>query len=154
MYYFFENEDGQAVTVDGERYRTMLRDFLWPAIMNMDLDNVWFQQDGATCHTARETIHLLQTRFEGKLLSRNGDVNWPPRSCDLTPLDFFLWDYIKSKAYVNNPQTIQELKDEIRRIIREIPPEMCTDVIEHFCRRIACCDRSRGGHLLDIVFHV
>ena len=132
----------------------MIDVYLWDEIIDMDVDNMWFQQDGATCHTARETLNLLRTRFGGRIISRNGDVNWPPRSCDLTPLDYFLWGYVKSKAYENNPLTIQQLKQEISRIIRDITPEMCLEVMENFNKRIVCCRRSRGGHLADIVFHV
>ena len=44
-------------------------------------------------------------------------LNWPPRSCDLTPLDFFLWGYVKDKVYADNPQSIQELKEKIRAVI-------------------------------------
>ncbi|GFU14906.1 uncharacterized protein TNCV_3386901 [Trichonephila clavipes] len=55
----------------------------------------WFQQDGATCHAARATIDLLKDTFGDRLISRFGPVNWPPRSCDLTPLDYFLWGYVK-----------------------------------------------------------
>ncbi|GFT58691.1 uncharacterized protein TNCV_1360591 [Trichonephila clavipes] len=52
---------------------------------------LWFQQDGATCHTARATIDLLKDTLGDRLISRFGPaVNWPPRSCDLTPLDYFL----------------------------------------------------------------
>ncbi|GFX97168.1 uncharacterized protein TNCV_556581 [Trichonephila clavipes] len=47
----------------------------------------WFQQDGATCRTALATIDLLKYTFGDRLISRFGPVNWPPRSCDLTPLD-------------------------------------------------------------------
>lgn len=85
--YFFENEDGQTETVNGVRYRTMIRDFFWPQIEDMEIDDMWFQQDGATCHTAGLTIELLRTKFPNRVISRFGDVNWPPRSCDITPLD-------------------------------------------------------------------
>ena len=61
----------------------------------MDVDGVYFQQDSATCQTTGETIGLLREKFPGRVISRNGDYNWPPRSCDLTPLDFFLCDYVK-----------------------------------------------------------
>ncbi|GFV07617.1 DDE_3 domain-containing protein [Trichonephila clavipes] len=54
------------------------------------IQKLWFQQDGATCHTARATIDLLKDTFGDRLISRFGPVNWPPRSCDLTPLDYFL----------------------------------------------------------------
>ncbi|GFU44592.1 hypothetical protein TNCV_1506961 [Trichonephila clavipes] len=47
-------------------------------------------------HTARATIDLLKDTLGDRLISRFGPVNWPPRSCDLTPLDYFLWGYVKS----------------------------------------------------------
>ncbi|EFN87491.1 hypothetical protein EAI_07403, partial [Harpegnathos saltator] len=48
---------------------------------------------GATCHTARETIQLLHGSFLGRVISRFGDQIRPPRSCNLTPLDLFLWGF-------------------------------------------------------------
>jgi len=86
--YFFQNEAGIAITVNGERYRSMIRNFLWLKMDDMDTDNMWFQQDDATCHTPHATMNILHERFEGMVISRDGDVNWPPS--DLTPLDFFL----------------------------------------------------------------
>jgi len=77
---------------------------------DMDIDNMWFQQDGATCHTPDATMDILHERFEGMVISRGGDVNWSPTSCDLPPLDFFLWSYLKSQVYMNKPQTIDALK--------------------------------------------
>lgn len=152
--YFFENENGEAETVNGERYRQMLNNFLWPRLEDMDLNNLYFQQDGATCHTARETLNLLQEKFPRRVISRNGDVNWPARSCDITPLDFFLWGFLKDQVYKNNPQTIDELKNNIRGAIGEINLHMCDKVIENFKKRIAVCNRSHGGHLSDILFHI
>ncbi|EFN81170.1 hypothetical protein EAI_00691, partial [Harpegnathos saltator] len=46
--YFFENDVGVAITVNGERYRTMITNFFWPKLNDMDVDDMWFQQDGAT----------------------------------------------------------------------------------------------------------
>ena len=56
----------------------------------MDVDDVYTQEDGAMCHTSGETVGFLRTKFPGRVIYRNGDYNWPPRSCDLTPLDFSL----------------------------------------------------------------
>ncbi|MBZ5798343.1 hypothetical protein K8353_50905, partial [Burkholderia contaminans] len=67
------------------------------------MNDMWFQQDGATCHTARKTLILLQTKFPGRVISQRDD--WQPRSCDVTPLDFFLWGYLKKRVYVNKPVT-------------------------------------------------
>ncbi|CAI6355943.1 unnamed protein product [Macrosiphum euphorbiae] len=151
--YFFQNETGIAITVNGERYRSMINNFFWPKLDDMDTEDMWFQQDGATCHTARATMDILRERFEGMVISRNGDINWPPRSCDLTPLDFFLWGYLKSQVYANKPQTIDALKVNIINTIKQIQPDLCNKVTENWTTRIRATKQSRGGHLNDVIFH-
>ncbi|GFX15970.1 transposase [Trichonephila clavipes] len=100
---FFKNDEDHNVTVNGDRYRVMITNFFIPELNNHDVQELWFQQDGATCHTARATIDLLKNTFGGRLISRFGPVNWPPRSCDLTRLDYFLWGYVKSLVYADKP---------------------------------------------------
>ncbi|GFT74138.1 uncharacterized protein TNCV_3708381 [Trichonephila clavipes] len=98
-------------------------------------DRAVVQQDGATCHTARATIDLLKDTFGDRLISRFGPVNWPPRSCDLTPLDYFLWGYVKSFVYADKPQTLDHLEDNIRHVrhvIADIRPQMLEKVIENW----------------------
>ncbi|GFX39268.1 putative LOC100569746 [Trichonephila clavipes] len=102
----------------------MITNFFIPELNNHDVQELWFQQDGATCHTARATIDLLKDTFGDHLISRFGLVNWPPRSCDLTPLDYFLWDYVKSLIYADKPQTLDHLEDNIRRVIADIRPQV------------------------------
>ncbi|GFS56229.1 uncharacterized protein TNCV_2769101 [Trichonephila clavipes] len=82
-------------------------------------------------NTARATIDLLKDTFGDRLISRFGPVNWPPRSCDLTPLDYFLWGYVKSLVYADKPQTLDHLEDNIRRVIADIQPQMLEKVIEN-----------------------
>ncbi|XP_054745792.1 uncharacterized protein LOC129250182 [Anastrepha obliqua] len=60
---FFRDESGANVTVNGERYRAMINDFLMPESEARDLHNIWFQQGGVTCHAARETMNLLRGCF-------------------------------------------------------------------------------------------
>ncbi|GFV68169.1 putative DD41D transposase [Trichonephila clavipes] len=109
--YFFKNDEGHNVTVNGDRYRAMITNFFIPELNNHDVQELWFQQDGATCHTARATIDLLKDMFGDRLISSFGPVNWPPRSCDLTPLDYFLWGYVKSLVYADKPQTLDHLEE-------------------------------------------
>ncbi|GFU70849.1 uncharacterized protein TNCV_1005291 [Trichonephila clavipes] len=115
--YFFKNDEGHNVPVNGDRYRAMITKFFIPKLNNHDVQELWFQQDGATCNTARATISLLKDTFGDRVISRFGPVNWPPRSCDLTPLDYFLWGYVKSLVYADKPQTLDHLEDNIRRVI-------------------------------------
>jgi len=95
-------------------------------------------------------MDILHERFEGMIISHGGDVNWPPGSCDLTPLDFFLWGYLKSQIYTNKPQTIDVLKINA---IQQIQPDLCEKVIENWTARIPnVIKRSRGKHLSDVIF--
>lgn len=71
----------------------------------MDVAELLLQQDGATYHTARDTINLLREKFDERIISSNGPVNWPPRTCDLTPMDNFLWGYVNSLIYADKPHT-------------------------------------------------
>ena len=151
--YFFENEAGNAVTVNGVRHHYMITEFLWPQLDGMDMEDMWFQQDAATCHSARETTELLREKFPGRVISRNVDQEWPPRSRDLTPCDFFLWAFVESRAHSNKPQTIRDLKAEIRRVIGEIEPQLCGTVVASFVKRARVCQQSHGGHLSDTVLH-
>ena len=151
--YFFVGENDRHVTVNGERYRAKLEDYLWPELDELDINDMWFQQDGATSQTARITIDLLKGKFGERVTSRNGPVEWPPRSCDLTPLDFFLLGHIKSLVYANKPATLDDLKDKIQREIDNVPVEMCARVVENRVQRIDRCKRARGGHMTDIEFH-
>ncbi|GFU52059.1 putative DD41D transposase [Trichonephila clavipes] len=95
----------------------MITNFFIPELNNLDVQELWFQQDEATCHTAHATIDLLKDTFGDRLISRFGLMNWPPKSCDLTPLNFFLWGYVKSLVYATKPQTLDHLEDNIRRVI-------------------------------------
>ncbi|GFV81773.1 hypothetical protein TNCV_1056621 [Trichonephila clavipes] len=101
----------------------MITNFFIPELNNHDVQELWFQQDGATCHTARATIDLLKDTFGDRLISRFGPVNWPPRSCDLTPLDYFLWGYVKPG--IENVDKIREIievagHDSSRSIAQEL----------------------------------
>ena len=87
------------------------------------------------------------------MISRKRNYNWQPISWDLTPLDIFLWSYVKDKVYADAPQSIQELKEKIRAVIDEIEPQICGNVMGNFVRSAWSCKHNRGGHMNDIVFH-
>ena len=84
----------------------MLNEFLCTKIKEEDIGNIWFQQDSATCHTAEAALDVLRSVFEDRIISRKADVVWPPRSCVITSLDYYLWS-------ADNPETIDALKDNI-----------------------------------------
>ncbi|GFV24659.1 DUF4817 domain-containing protein [Trichonephila clavipes] len=117
-------------------------------------NKLWFQQDGATCHTARATIDLLKDTFGDRLISRFGPVNWPPRSCDLTPLDYFCGVGHWSLVYADKPQTLDHLEDNIRRVIADILPQMLEKVIENWTSRLEYIRARRGSPMPEIIFKI
>ena len=127
--FFFENEQGEAVTVNGDHYRAMMNEFLFTKIEEKDIGNIWFQQDGATCHTAEAILDVLRPVFEDHIISPRADIVWPPRSCDLTPLDYYLWGAVKDKCYVDKPETIDALKDNILEGIDQIQLHTINNVL-------------------------
>ncbi|KAF7263185.1 hypothetical protein GWI33_003523 [Rhynchophorus ferrugineus] len=96
------------------------------------LEDKWFQQDGATTHTVRLTIQLLNDVSPRRLISRSSDLACPARSPDLTALDSFLWD-------------------NIRHEIEETQLQMLQDVMKSVLRRAESCIENRGHHLADII---
>lgn len=149
--YFFE-EDGDRVSVNADRYIHMLETFLRPIVEESGLRNLWFQQDGATAHTARRTIAVLRELFPGRLISRSGDIDWPARSPDLNPCDFFLWGYLKDRVYRHRPRSIEQLKQRIIEEVEAIPTNMTMRVEENFWSRLQLCVRNNGHHLSDLIF--
>jgi len=74
--------------------------------------NMWFQQDGHPAHTAtKATKMLLNKKFGNHWIGLRGPHEWPPRSLDLTPLDFFLWGHLKQQVYATRLASVEDLKD-------------------------------------------
>ena len=72
--FFFENEQGEVVKVNGDHYRTMLNKFLFTKIEKEDIGNIWFEQDGATCHSAEATLDVLRPVFEDRIIGHRADI--------------------------------------------------------------------------------
>ena len=65
--YFFVDKNDRHVTVNGERYPTMLEDYLWTELDELDINDMWFQQDGALA-TQNASISREMVRSNGYLV--------------------------------------------------------------------------------------
>ena len=148
--YFFE-ENGETVTVNGIRYRAMLQDFFLPELRRLvgrNIRNQWFQQDGATCHTANNTLSLLRDVFGDNLISLRTDKIWPPHSPDLNPPDYYLWGYLKDCVYRDPvPNDIEQLKTNIRNRINDIDHDTLAKVMDNFQMRMGTLLECNGRHI-------
>ena len=118
-----------------------------------DIGSIQFRQDGATCHKAEATLHVLPTVFEDRIISRRADVVWPPLCCDLTPLDYYLWDAVRDMRYADKPETIDALKDNIREAIGEIQLHTIVNVLKNWTDCLGYCMASRVSYFNEIIFH-
>jgi len=126
-------------TVNGENYLELLRIQAIPEIRRLyphDRELPYFQQDGAPAHYASRVRSYLSSRVGFDIVSwigRRGDVEYPPRSPDLTPLDFFFWGYLKNEVYKNpRPQSLDEMRNKITACARNIP----MDLFSRVCRSV------------------
>ena len=114
--------------VNGDIYRNQLLKPFFKKLTSDEKDTGWFQQDGATCHTANLTKEVLKEVFDTRLISK---PKWPARSPDLTPPDFFLWGMLKGRVYEKNPPDLSALKLKIKREIAKITEAQLNDVFEN-----------------------
>ncbi|GFY28820.1 uncharacterized protein TNCV_4719541 [Trichonephila clavipes] len=140
-------------TVNAQRYLTLLRETVVPCLIQRgQISNVTFMQDGANSHTDNQVkAFLIQTFGEDRIVSRHCRYPWPPRSPDLTPADFWLWGYLKSRVYLSGPSSLSELKDAIHREVSSIHPDMLHSAVAGFVTRLECLLPCGGGHVEHIL---
>ena len=129
----------------------MLKEFLFTKIEEEDIGNIWFQQDGATYHTTEATLDVLHPIF--RIISRRADVVWPPRICDLTQLDYYLWSAVKDNCYADKSDAIDALKNNILEAIGEIQLQTIDNVLKNWTHRVDYCMASRDIQLNVIIFN-
>ena len=84
------------------------------------VDHLWWMQDGAPCHRTNVVRNKLGEVFRNRIIGLRHAVEWSPCSPDLTPCDFFLWDYLKNKIYETPLNDLRNLRDRIGRHVAEL----------------------------------
>ena len=90
--------------------------------------------------------------FPAHVISRRGNTDWPARSFDLHACDSFIWGYLKSRVYVKQPRTIQDLKENLRDKMAAISPIMLQRVMHNFQKQLWECVDTNRRYLKDTVF--
>jgi hypothetical protein len=85
----------------------------------------------------------------------DGPIVWPPRSPDLTPLDFFLWGYVKTIVYRVKFNDLQHLKSRIRDAVTMVTSNMLQATWNEIKYRLDICHASQGAHIeiIEKVIH-
>jgi hypothetical protein len=131
--------------VNQHNYLKILKFFLLPKILRTaEYKKYCFQKDGARPHTATSVQTWLSERFGGKFIHKD---LWPPRSSDLNPCDFYLWGYLKSVVYNPLPKTLNELKANIEREIKNISKNLLKSTFLNFQKSCELVISAEGGHI-------
>jgi hypothetical protein len=72
---------------------------------------------------------------------------WPPRSPDITPLDFFLWGYVKSNVFRTPVNRLDDLKTRIRNAISAIPKDMLHRTWQELEYRLDVLRATKVAHI-------
>ena len=127
-------------TMDTDAYKDTLDYFM------KDLNNfrekynakLFFQQDGATCHTSHETMRYLKEEY-GEV-----PILWPPISADLSPIET-VWSVVGQKLYSKGPfNNLLEMKSELQKIWASIPVEYCRNLINTFDHKCGYVRKTLG----------
>jgi hypothetical protein len=87
----------------------------------------------------------LNDVFPDKQIGRAGPIAWPPRSPDLTSLDYFLWGHLKTVVYSSKPRSFDKLKVRITNAIHEISEQQLRNVFNELQYRFERCVLNDGG---------
>ena len=70
-----------------------------------------------------------------------------PRSPDVTPLDFFLWGYVKTIVYKSTAWDISELRHRIRLAVASITDRMLVNTCREIKARLEKLRDNGGVHV-------
>lgn len=144
--YFFDGN------LNHNTYLEMLQNFLTDKLDELPLNyrmGMFFQQDGCPAHYAGTVRNWLISEFNEKWIGRDGPILWPPRSPDLTIMDFYLWGRLKQIVYsepLDNDK--EQLKTRIQNAVRSLSIEEIRRSYNEFRARIEIC-ADKGGALFE-----
>lgn len=141
--------------VNGEAFLDFLENSLFGLMEDLPLGvrrGAWYQMDGCPAHYTRNVREWMDQRFPRRWIGRGGTVSWPPRSPDLTPLDFYLWGNVKRLCYDTVVNTREELMERITTAFDQLklnPQEVerATSSVGQRCRN---CIQSGGIHIENL----
>ncbi len=141
--------------LDGLDYLNMINQHIVPILVakygmrqNGRIPTVTWVQDGAPAHRRVEVRDRLQALFGNRVIGIGHAREWPARSPDLTPLDFFLWGYVKSKVYETVPADLNDLRQKIVHVINGLQRNrMVRRSFDGMRRRARLCVQLQGAHV-------
>ncbi|KFM56612.1 hypothetical protein X975_18900, partial [Stegodyphus mimosarum] len=131
-------------TVSSVVYLDMLENFVFPQLEELQ-PRVFLQQDGAPPHWGTIVRSSLNDHFTGRWIGRGSPIPWPPRSPDITPLDFFLWGFVKDNVHRRRVSNMDDLKGRITTAVASVDADMLAGTWREIEYRLDILRATKGG---------
>lgn len=136
-------------------YLVFLIDVLPELLENIPLEqrmNMYFQHDGAPAHFGEIVRNHLNATCGQQWIGRGGPTPWPPRSPDLTPLDFYFWGRMKELVYATPVENAMDLAGRIVEAAAVIQENNnFAQVRRSLAQRFTLCNENGGGHFEQLL---
>ena len=117
---------GNGIKVNRASYLKHLRDDLIPAVEAMyPKKDFTFVQNSAPSHRANQIQNLLKQKLKSRFVK---NTDWPPKSPDCNPLDYYFWDRVQEKVYNSRYCYPFATIDELKRRVSDVWDECVTDL--------------------------
>ena len=106
-----------------------------------------FLQDGAPPHWGSHVRRFLDATLPKRWIGRDGPTPWPPRTPDITPLDLFLWGYVKGKVFSTPVPDITNLKAKITDALATVTEDMLENTWREIDYRLDVLRATTAAHV-------
>uniref|UniRef100_A0A914D1Q5 Tc1-like transposase DDE domain-containing protein n=1 Tax=Acrobeloides nanus TaxID=290746 RepID=A0A914D1Q5_9BILA len=142
--------------ISSEAYKQTLKNFVSDLHqISNENEHPILVQDDSKLHSNAEVVEFLEKEFPNHWIGTESKyAKWPHHSSDLSPINFFLWGYIKSRVYKTPIETgdVDELKKRIEAAFKNVTPDLLEEAIEEYKTRLERVVKT-NGHLVDATIY-
>jgi len=92
-------------------------------------------------------IWFWDATFPNRWIGRDDPPPWPPRSPDITCLNFFLWGYVKDKVFSTPVPDITNMKARITDAFATVTEDMLENTRRETDYRLDVLRATKGAHV-------
>lgn len=112
-----------------------------------DLNQVTIHHDKATSHTAKYTTDFLMEMKERYGISFITKKDIPVKGCDISPMDFFGFAYLKQAIGKSRAKTSEGIWKKCKSVWNNVPTDYCKNTFKAWKRRCLKVKDKKGGHI-------
>uniref|UniRef100_A0A914EPB3 Transposase n=1 Tax=Acrobeloides nanus TaxID=290746 RepID=A0A914EPB3_9BILA len=148
--FFFDGE------ISPESYKKTLENFVHELRqVTSSLEHPIFIHDDSKGHLSEDVTAYLERQFPHHWIGTGSTyASWPHHSPDLSPINFFLWGYIKGRVYKTPIKfnDLEELKQRIQTAFKNVTLDLLEESVEEYKIRLERVHKTKGD-LVDATIY-